>query len=77
VAAELARRTGLPVTLLDERYTTAVALRAVREMGGRRRGREGDVDALAATVLLQQALKMAELPIVDAEAREGGDAASA
>jgi UPF0755 protein len=50
---------------------------AVREMGGRRRGREGDVDALAATVLLQQALKMAELPIVDAEAREGGDAASA
>jgi putative Holliday junction resolvase len=77
VAAELARRTGLPVTLLDERYTTAVALRAVREMGGRRRGRVGDVDALAATVLLQQALKMAELPIVDAESREGGDAASA
>jgi putative Holliday junction resolvase len=77
VAAELARRTGLPVTLLDERYTTAVALRAVHEMGGRRRGREGDVDALAATVLLQQALKMAELPVVDAEPRGGaGDAAS-
>jgi len=78
VAAELARRTALPVTLLDERYTTAVALRAVREMGGRRRGREGDVDALAATVLLQQALKMAELPVVDTEPRDGGgDAASA
>jgi putative Holliday junction resolvase len=67
VAAELARRTRLPVALLDERYTTAVALRAVREMGGRRRGREGDVDALAATVLLQQAMKMAALPAVDAE----------
>ncbi|HET9799068.1 MAG TPA: Holliday junction resolvase RuvX [Gemmatimonadaceae bacterium] len=78
VAAELARRTRLPVALLDERYTTAVALRAVHEMGGRRRGREGDVDALAATVLLQQALKIAELPAVDTEsAPDGGDAAGA
>jgi putative Holliday junction resolvase len=72
VAAELARRTQLPVALLDERYTTAVALRAVHEMGGRRRGREGDVDALAATVLLQQALKIAELPAVDTESAQGG-----
>jgi putative holliday junction resolvase len=78
VAAELARRTQLPVALLDERYTTAVALRAVHEMGGRRRGREGDVDALAATVLLQQALKIAELPAIDTEsAQEEGDATQA
>ena len=56
VAAELGRRTGLPVELLDERFTTAAALRAVREMGGSTRGRQGDVDALAATVLLQHAL---------------------
>ena len=65
VALELARRTSLPVTLLDERYTTAAALRAVHEMGGSTRGRKGDVDALAATVLLQQALRMHALPIVD------------
>lgn len=65
VAAELARRTSLPVALLDERYTTAVALRAVREMGGRAAGRKGDVDALAAAVLLQQALRMSSLPTVD------------
>jgi putative holliday junction resolvase len=65
VAAELARRTALPVALLDERYTTAVALRAVHEMGGSSRGRKGDVDALAATVLLQQALRMSVLPTVD------------
>ena len=58
VAAELERRTALPVKLVDERYTTAVALRAVREMGGSTRGRKGDVDALAATVLLQHALGM-------------------
>jgi putative Holliday junction resolvase len=59
IAAELGRRTGLSVSLVDERYTTAAALRAVREMGGSTRGRKGDVDALAATVLLQHALRMA------------------
>ena len=65
VAAELARRTTLPVALLDERFTTAVALRAVRDMGGSTRGRKADVDALAATVLLQQAMRMRDLPLVD------------
>jgi putative Holliday junction resolvase len=65
VASELARRTQLPVALLDERFTTATALRAIREMGGSTRGRKGDVDALAATVLLQQALRMSALPAVD------------
>jgi putative Holliday junction resolvase len=59
VAAELGRRTGLPVELLDERFTTAAALRAVRELGGSAEGRKGDVDALAATVLLQHALAFA------------------
>lgn len=57
VAAELHKRTGMPVTLLDERFTTAAALRAVHEMGGSPRDRKGDVDALAATVLLQHALR--------------------
>ena len=56
VAAELGRRTGLSVTLVDERYTTAAALRAIQAMGGTTRGRRGDVDALAATILLQNAL---------------------
>jgi putative Holliday junction resolvase len=58
VAAELEKRTGLPVRLVDERYTTAAALRAVRDMGGSTRGRKGDVDALAATLLLQHALSL-------------------
>jgi putative Holliday junction resolvase len=56
VAAEVAKRTGWPVELVDERYTTATARRAVRELGGRPGDRPGDVDALAATVLLQHAL---------------------
>jgi putative Holliday junction resolvase len=56
VAAELEKRTGMPVELVDERYTTAAARRAVHELGGRPADRRGDVDALAATVLLQQVL---------------------
>lgn len=71
VAAALGQRTGLPVLLVDERYTTAIALRTVRELGGQTRGRQGDVDALAATVLLQHALRSAELgdehTVTDAE----------
>jgi putative Holliday junction resolvase len=58
VADELTRRTGLPARLVDERFTTATALRAVREMGGSTRGRKGDVDALAAAILLQHALSL-------------------
>jgi putative Holliday junction resolvase len=65
VASELTRRTQLPVALVDERFTTASALRAIREMGGSTRGRKGDVDALAATVLLQQAMRMSSLAAVD------------
>ena len=57
-ALALETRSGRPVRLLDERFTTAAALRAIREMGGRTRNRAGDVDALAATVLLQYALAM-------------------
>ena len=58
VGNELARRTGLSVRYVDERFTTAAALRAVRTLGGSPRGRKGDVDALAATVLLQHALAL-------------------
>lgn len=59
LAEELEKRTGLPTRLVDERFTTATALRAVREMGGTTRGRKGDVDSLAAAVLLQYALDSA------------------
>ena len=58
IAEELTKRTGLPATLVDERFTTSAALRAIREMDGSARGRKGDVDALAATVLLQHALSL-------------------
>ena len=56
LATDIAQRSGQPVELWDERLTTARALRAVRAMGGSTRGRKDDVDALAATLLLQHYL---------------------
>lgn len=53
LAAEVERKTGLPLAFWDERMSTARALAAIREQGGSTRGRREDVDALAAAVLLQ------------------------
>jgi putative Holliday junction resolvase len=58
LGAEIAKRTGMPVRFLDERFTTAAALRTIKEMGESTRGRKGDVDSLAAAILLQQALNV-------------------
>lgn len=49
----IADKSGLPVCFWDERMSTARALRAVRDMGGRTREDKGMVDQLAATTLLQ------------------------
>jgi putative Holliday junction resolvase len=49
----LASRTSLPLELVDERMTTARAHREIRAQGGSTRGRKEEVDALAASVLLQ------------------------
>jgi putative Holliday junction resolvase len=56
VGEELGKRTGFRVEYVDERYTTATSLRAIREMEGSTRGRKGDVDSLSEAVLLQHAL---------------------
>ena len=58
LGAEIAKRTGMPVRFYDERFTTAAALRTVKEMGESTRGRKGDVDSLAAAILLQHALNV-------------------
>ena len=58
IAQELEKRTGMPTRLVDERYTTSAALRTIRDLGGSTRGRKGDVDAMAATLLLQHALAL-------------------
>ena len=56
LAAQIAQRSGLPIAFWDERFTTARVLAAVREMGGGTAGRKAELDALAATLLLQQFL---------------------
>jgi putative Holliday junction resolvase len=57
LADDIKRRVGdLEVRMWDERMTTARVLAAIREMGGRTRGRKEDVDAMAAALLLQHYL---------------------
>ena len=58
VGTEIEKRTNLPVKYLDERFTTAASLRTIREMDGSTRGRKGDVDSMAAAILLQNALNV-------------------
>ncbi len=52
-AADLERRTGLPVVLWDERLTTVEAGRALNSAGVKRETRESVIDKLAAVVILQ------------------------
>jgi putative Holliday junction resolvase len=56
LAKQVVERTGLPVELWDERMSTVVALNRIREQDGTTRGRREDVDALAASVVLQHFL---------------------
>ena len=55
-AEKLARRTGLPVVLRDERLTTVAADRAMREAGLGREERKEHVDKIAAVLILQNYL---------------------
>ena len=51
--AMLERRTGLPVTMWDERLTTVAANRTLMESGVRRERRKEYVDMIAAVYILQ------------------------
>lgn len=72
-AASLGRATGLPVALLDERWTSLEAERALREAPARRgRGRKRDkgaVDTLAATLILRTHLERARVAAARSERR--------
>jgi len=52
-AADLERRTGLPVVLWDERLTSVEAGRALTSAGVARSTKEAVIDKLAAVVILQ------------------------
>ena len=50
---KLERRTGIPVTLWDERLTTVAANRVMMEAGIRREHRKEQIDKIAACFILQ------------------------
>jgi len=49
----LTAMTGVKVTFWDERLTSRQALRALRDMGRKLKGRKGEVDRISAILLLQ------------------------
>lgn len=57
-AGALARRTGIPVRLVDERLSTVTAHAALRSSGRTQKNSRSIVDQVAAVVLLQQAIDM-------------------
>jgi putative Holliday junction resolvase len=56
-ANAIAQKTGLPVAMLDERWTTREAVRALSESKSGRRKRREAVDSAAATLLLRTHLE--------------------
>jgi len=56
-AAELGEATSLPVALIDERWTSAEAERSLADAPRKRRRQKGQVDALAATLILRTYLE--------------------
>ena len=50
---QMARRTGLPVIMWDERLTTAAADRSLEESGVRKENRKKVIDQVAAVFILQ------------------------
>ena len=59
-ASALAEACSLPVALVDERWTTSIAERALRETPRGRRRRKQHVDALAAALILRTYLERPE-----------------
>ena len=59
-AAGLGEATGVPVEMLDERWTTVEAERALRETGRKGRKRREVIDSVAATLLLRTFLERRE-----------------
>jgi putative Holliday junction resolvase len=56
-AGMVANVTGIPVEMVDERFTTHTAEKALIEGGMKRRDRRATVDKVAAAVILQQYLE--------------------
>lgn len=58
---ELKKATSIPIVLLDERLTTAQALKSLQEGSMSRKKRSAVIDAVTAAILLQNHLDMKSL----------------
>ena len=74
VGEALARRTGLPIHFVDERFTSVQAERAIRSLGLPKRKREEKerVDAAAAVLILQGWLNLRKGEEKEGMGRRGG-----
>jgi putative holliday junction resolvase len=72
-AEQLRERTGLPVLLQDERFTTVEAERVLLDADVSRGGRKATVDKVAASVLLQGVLEAQRRRRTDAAASGASD----
>ena len=52
-ARSLSDHTDIPIDMCDERLTTVTADRLMQESGAKRKQRKANIDAMAATVILQ------------------------
>ena len=52
-AKSLSNHTDIPIDMCDERLTTVTADRLLQESGAKRKQRKANIDAMAATVILQ------------------------
>lgn len=55
-ARRLAGRTGAHIIFWDERLTTRAALRTMQEIGIKSKGQKGQIDRIAATLMLEEYL---------------------
>lgn len=60
LADDVAGATGLPVHLVDERFTSRMAESSMLEAGVRRRDRRANLDKVAASIMLQSFLDRPE-----------------
>ena len=59
---ELRKMTSVPIETLNEQYTSAEAELRIRQSGGKPSRRRGQIEALAAAIILQEWLDTAKAP---------------
>ena len=70
----LRRKTELPITTMDERFSSVEAERLLRQAGRKPSRHKGEVDAAAAAVILQEYLDGLRARTISQKVSQAGDA---